>query len=267
MQRVPDWLAALTGLLLVVAGETALAQTARSGGNASAQLVQQMQQLASERTTLQAENDKLKKQLADVTKDRDALKAGQQAVDRRAKDSAAALQRSNAQHEAANQELTQTRAKMQELVARFRETLAKMREIETENTVSKQTLAARDRELSTCVDRNVGLYKLNDEILTHLDKKSSGLGSCMTSTEPFTKIGRVRNENLVDGYRSRAQDLQVSPAVKPAAPGGAAAATAAPSAPAGQPAAAGQPAPAPLASPASSPSASPAPASDENSHR
>ncbi len=52
----------------------ALAQTTRSGGGANAQLMQQMQQLASERTSLQAENAKLKKELDDLRKDRDALK-------------------------------------------------------------------------------------------------------------------------------------------------------------------------------------------------
>jgi chromosome segregation ATPase len=256
MQRVPGWLAVLTSVLAMVAGYPALAQTARSGGNASAQLMQQMQQLASERTTLQAENDKLKKQLADLTKDRDALKAGQQTVDRRAKESAAALQHSNAQRETVDQELTQTKAKMQELIAKFRETLTKMRDIETENTATKQTLAKREHELSSCVDRNVGLYKLNDEILTHLDRKSSGLGSCMASTEPFTKIKRVRNENLVDDYRGRAQDLQVPPQVKPAAPGATAPRPVPSVAPGAPSAPAGQPAPAPTAAPAPSPGAS-----------
>jgi chromosome segregation ATPase len=256
MHRVPGWLTALTGVSALVACHLACAQTARSGGNASAQLMQQMQQLASERTTLQAENDKLKKQLADITKDRDALKAGQQAVDRRAKDSATALQHSNAQREAVDNELTQTKAKMQEIIGKFRETITKMREIETENIATKQTLATRERELSVCASRNVDLYKLNDEILTRLDKKSSGLGSCMASAEPFTKIGRVRNENLVDDYRSRAQNLQVAPVVKPPASAGgttptnAPAVSSAPVAPNAPSASPGVPAPAPTASPA-----------------
>ena len=211
MQRGPGWLTAMTGALALLATHSALAQTARSGGNASAQLMQQMQQLASERTTLQAENDKLKKQLADLTKDRDALKAGQQAVDRRAKESAAALQNSKTQREVADKELTQTKAKMQELVAKFRETLTKMRDMETENTATKQALATRERELSTCADHNAGLYKLNDEILARMDKKPNNLFSCMESAEPFTQIKRARNENLVDGYRNRAQDQIVTP--------------------------------------------------------
>jgi regulator of replication initiation timing len=213
MQRVSAFLSALVGVALMTSAEVSFAQTARSGGNASAQLLQQMQELASERTTLQAENDKLKKQLADITKDRDALKAGQQAVDRRAKDSAAALQHSKVQSESEAQELTQTKAKMQELIAKFRETVTKMREIEAENTASKQALATSNQRLATCSDRNTGLYHLNDEILAHM-KKAPGVFSCAASAEPFTRIARIRNENLADDYHYRAQELERSAPVK-----------------------------------------------------
>jgi chromosome segregation ATPase len=200
-------MAALT--CVAVLGGTVCAQTARTGGSASAQLMQQMQQLASERTTLQAENDKLKKQLADLTKDRDALKSGQQTVERRAKDASAALEHSNAQRAAVDQELTQTKAKMQELIARFRETIVQLRAAEGESTTAKQTLATRERELTTCVDRNKALYRLNDEVLTHYEKQSAF--ARMAEIESFTKIKRVQNENLIDDYRARAQDQVVPP--------------------------------------------------------
>jgi chromosome segregation ATPase len=217
MDRLHRWgmpLMALVGL--AAASAPAGAQTARTGGNANAQLMEQMQQLASERTTLQAENERLKSQLADVTKDRDALKSGQQVVDRRARDAAAALAHSNAQRDSSDQELTQTRAKMQELIGKFRETIQKMRDIETENTTTKQTLATREHELSVCVERNVALYRLNDEILTHMDKQ--GVWSRLAAAEPFTKIKRIQNENLVDDYRARAQDQRVTPASTPPKP-------------------------------------------------
>src|ERR1700730_2180836 len=80
--------------VLTLLSVSAQAQTARSGGGASAQLLQQMQQLASERTGLQAENAKLKQDLEDMRKERDALKAAQQAVDRRAQISASSLKES-----------------------------------------------------------------------------------------------------------------------------------------------------------------------------
>jgi chromosome segregation ATPase len=208
MDRLYRWAMPLLALAaMAVASVPATAQTARTGGNANAQLMEQMQQLASERTTLQAENERLKSQLADVTKDRDALKSGQQALDRRARDAAAALVHSNAQRDSSDQELTQTRAKMQELIAKFRETIQRMRDVETENTTTKQTLATREHELSVCVDRNVALYHLNDEILTHMDHQ--GFWSHVAEAEPFTKIKRIQNENLVDDYRARAQDQRV----------------------------------------------------------
>jgi chromosome segregation ATPase len=217
MDCLHRWAVRLLVLAAVAAASIpAGAQTARTGGNANAQLMEQMQQLASERTTLQAENERLKSQLADVTKDRDALKSGQQAVDRRARDAAAALAHSNAQRDSSDQELTQTRAKMQDLIGKFRETIQKMRDIETENTTTKQTLATREHELSVCVDRNVALYRLNDEILTHMDKQ--GMWSRLAAAEPFTRIKRIQNENLVDDYRARAQDQRVKPAPKPPSP-------------------------------------------------
>ncbi len=212
MDRVLRWVVPALVLVAAAASAPAPAQTARSGGNANAQLMEQMQQLASERTSLQAENERLKSQLADVTKDRDALKSGQQALDRRARDAATALAHSNAERESGDQELTQTRAKMQELIAKFRETIQKMRDIETDSATTKQTLATRERELSVCIDRNVALYHLNDEILTRMDKQ--GVWSSLAQAEPFTRIKRIQNENLVDDYRARAQDQQIKP--KPA---------------------------------------------------
>jgi len=84
-------------VLALAVGPLAQSQSARSGGGASAQLLQQMQQLASERTSLQSENAKLKKDLEDLRKERDTLKNGQQALDKRAKASEAAVRNLDAQ--------------------------------------------------------------------------------------------------------------------------------------------------------------------------
>jgi len=216
MDRCLRRIAALAALLATLAGAPpAPAQVARSGGgNANAQVLEQMQQLASERTALQAENQKLKSQLADLTKDRDALKSGQQNVERKAQGAAAALAQSTSAREATERELAQYKSKMEELIAKFRETVQKLREVETEGATAKQSLAARERELQACVDHNVALYRLNDEVLTHFDRQ--GFWSRMAQSEPFTQIRRVRNENLIDDYRSRAQE-QLAPGPKPGA--------------------------------------------------
>jgi chromosome segregation ATPase len=213
MQRRSPWIAAVTLAAMTLAAPSVTpAQTARSGGSANTQLLEQMQQLASERTALQAENERLKGELADVKKERDSLKAGQQAVARRAQGTAAELAHSTAQREATEQELTQYKAKMQELIAKFRETIQKLRDTETEGAAAKQTLTTRERDLKTCIDHDVALYSLNDEVLRHFERQ--GFWSRAARAEPFTQIKRVQNENLIDEYRSRAQE-QLTPGAKP----------------------------------------------------
>jgi len=209
MDRFPVWIAAAACVSSAFVCQPALAQTARSGGSANAQLMQQMQQLASERTALQGENEKLKSQLAALTKDRDALKAGQQTIERRAKDASAALAHSDQQRDATEQELKRVNGKMQELIARFRETIVKLRDTEAESATSKRTLASREHELAVCADRNVALYHLNNEVLTRLENQ--GFWTRTAQAEPFTKIARVKNENYVDEYRARAKEQLIPP--------------------------------------------------------
>lgn len=199
------WLACLA---LATLSGTALAQTARSGGGASAQLIQQMQQLASERTALQAENARMKKELADLTKERDSLKAGRAALDRRAQASEAAIARNTQDRANAAGENEKLKARMQELVTKFRETAQTLKEVETERATFKQSLALRDTDLAQCSAHNDALYKLNTEILGRME--GSGALSRLATLEPFTKLKRVQLENMVDDYKYRAEDQKIS---------------------------------------------------------
>jgi len=183
-------------------------QAARTGGSANAQLLQQLQQLASERTGMQAENARLKKELESLKRERDSLQSARKAQDQHAAGSAAALAQSTAQREALEQELKRNKDQTQELVAKFRETLQTMRDIESDRATSKQSLATRDQELKVCVDRNLALYKLNLEVLTRLEHQS--ILSRVAAAEPFTQLKRVQLENLVDDYKGRAQDQRVT---------------------------------------------------------
>jgi chromosome segregation ATPase len=206
------------------------AQAARGGGAANAELMQQLQQLASERTSLQADNARLKQQLADVTKQRDDLKKSQQTVEQRSRVSAAALEQSSRERAASEEELTQLKARMQELIAKFRETVQTMRQIEVEGSTAKQNLATRDQQLKVCVDRNLALYKLNGEVLTHYEHDS--VWAHMARAEPFTQIKRAQLENLIDDYKARAADERVGPGRTAPLPGGAPGPAAPPAGPA-----------------------------------
>ncbi len=199
-------------LIAVSVAGVARAQTARSGGAASAELVMQLQQLASERTSLQAQNSQLQKQVDDLKgqlkRAQDALKGARQAADQRAKASATELAEGSAQRDALAQRLKLTQDTMQQLIDRFRQTIEQLREIEADRTETKRTLATRNQELKVCMDRNAGLYKLNEAVLARLDKES--VWSRLVESEPFTKIKRVQLENLMDDYQGRADEQHLT---------------------------------------------------------
>jgi hypothetical protein len=60
-----------------------------------------------------------------------------------------------------------------------------------------------------CVDHNKALYKLDDEVLTHLEKQT--MWTRVAATEPFTRIKRTQLENYVVESRTKA-DEHVVPA-------------------------------------------------------
>jgi hypothetical protein len=95
------------------------------------------------------------------------------------------------------------------VVAKFRETLQTLKEVETAQAIAKQTMATRDQELKVCVDHNKALYKLDDEVLTHLEKQT--MWTRVAATEPFTRIKRTQLENYVVEARTKA-DEHVVPA-------------------------------------------------------
>jgi chromosome segregation ATPase len=185
-----------------------MAQTTRSA-SPNAQAMQQLQQLASERTQLQAENSKLKAELEAARKERDSLKVAQEGVAKRSRGAEAELARTQADKARVDGDLAREKQRLEELVARFRETASSMREVETDRAAKTQQLAERERDLQSCVDRNVKLVALNEEVLSKLEDQ--GFWSSLARREPFTQLKRVQLQNLADGYRGTAQDNAITP--------------------------------------------------------
>lgn len=205
---------AMSLLACAIASYRASAQEAR-GGSASpnAALVQQMQQLASERTDLQAQLAKLQKDLEDMRQQRDTLKAGQAATDRRAQQSQSAiqaLQRDAAgRQKSADDNLARSKAQTDDLIAKFRELAQTLRDTETDRGTLQQKLATVEHTASVCTDDNASLYNLNTEVLDHFEHP--GVAG-MLRAEPFTRIARTRLDNTVLEYRQRAQELRIQAA-------------------------------------------------------
>lgn len=199
-------IAILGAVLLALPVAAAFAQTERSG-NADARVMQQLQQITSERAALQAENAKLKQDLEKVRKELEQASTGRKALENRAKALEATATRGEQSGKQADEQLERARAQLQELIAKFRETTQTLRDVETEGAQVKSQLAAREREFKTCVDRNAGLYNLNTEVLDKMANR--GFWSSVTEREPFTKLKHVELENLIEDYKYRADELRL----------------------------------------------------------
>jgi chromosome segregation ATPase len=245
-------LAVIGGALI---SAVAPAQVQRSGGGgggaANAQLMMQYQQADAERTQLKSDNAKLKKDLDELKKQLDA--AGKQVVASKAGVSrdAAQLAAAQAANDRSAKDLADGKAKMQELVGKFRETITQMRGIEAERSQLQQQLAQSKTAFDQCAERNYSLYQVDNEVLDRYSHQ--GAFSYMARAEPFTRIKRTEIDNLVLEYKERAEELRMKKAE--AAAGSAASARAA------------SPPGAPTTAPGSAPtSAPPAPASTPKSN-
>jgi chromosome segregation ATPase len=182
------------------------AQTQRSGGDAQ-KFMQQYQQLAGEKAALQAQVEKMKKDLdgakadlAGMTKERDALKA-------HAGGSAAVLAQLTASKNAAEKNLEVSKQRTEELVGRFREMASSLKDVEADRNRFHKQLDERNAAFDKCAVDNLSLYEINSDLLKRYEQV--GLFTRASASEPFTRITRTRIENLADEYRSRAEELRV----------------------------------------------------------
>ncbi len=203
-------MSACAASILLGLAQPVSAQTQRSGGGESQKIMQQYQQLAAERAGLQAQIEQMKKDLASakadlakVTQERDALKARAAGVPA----AAAAVAQLTAAKATSDRNLEESKQRMTELVARFRETATNLKVAETDRNKLRGDLDARNAMFDKCVDANMQLYDINGDILNRY--AHVGMFTKVTADEPFTRITRNRLDNLVLEYRARAEELRV----------------------------------------------------------
>lgn len=202
--------AAVSCLLIVLAAGSASAQVQRSGGGEAQKFMQQYQQLAAEKTALQAQLAQMKKdldsanaQLGVAKKERSAPKA------RSGVSPAAAAQvaQANAARQSAEKSLDQTKQKTTELVERFKETVGTLKGVESARAQLQKDNVALRADFDKCALNNMDLYDISTQVLDRYEHV--GLFTKVSSAEPFTRLTRTRINNLVDESRARAQELRV----------------------------------------------------------
>jgi biotin operon repressor len=209
--RRANWAVIVALCVGMAATAPVFGQAVRSGSD-NARAAQQMQQSAAERTALQADNAKLKDEVADLKKKLDQAATAGAAAAARAKQSDAAVARAADSGKQVAEALEKSRAQMQELIARFRATALDLKTVETDRNTLRSEQDSLSRNYGTCVERNVGLYQVGREALERLGQR--GIFSKVSESEPFTQIARARLENLIDDYRSRLDELRVEQSKK-----------------------------------------------------
>lgn len=197
---------------LLVASMAHAQETRRGGADSSARLQMQVQQLAGERTALQAENTQLKERIARLEKEAKALAGEKTALERRAGAAESRLGRAEAGQEAGSSRLEATERRLDEVVTKYRELAEQLAAVEAERDGFARDAARDGAALKSCAHNNVELAGIANEALDRYEKK--GCFGALVRAEPFTGIGRARIENLVDGYRQEIGSLQI-PADEP----------------------------------------------------
>jgi DNA repair exonuclease SbcCD ATPase subunit len=154
--------------------EAALADAGRARGAASSQ-ARSLAELRTERDTLVAERDALQQQL-------DAAKAG---IEQRTKTEA---------------DLRAEAAQRQTLLATRESTFADL----------WRRHQAQAQGLQACIASNAKLHALGLEFLDRYEKK--GAAELWSQQEPFVQTGRVKLENLLQGYREQLDQSALKPA-------------------------------------------------------
>jgi chromosome segregation ATPase len=186
------------------------AQVQRSGGGEVQKFMQQYQQVAAEKTALQAQLAQMKKDLDAANAELAAVKKERDAAKSHVGVSPAAITQATSAKEAAERNLEQSKQRMTELIGRFRETATNLKEVEADRAKLRKDLLERNSAFDTCVADNMQLYEITGEVLDRY--QHVGLFTKVSAAEPFTKITRTRIDNLIEEYRERAQELRVKKA-------------------------------------------------------
>jgi chromosome segregation ATPase len=205
-------IAAFTALILC-GNVPSHAQSQRTGGGETQKFMQQYQQMAAEKTALQAQVVQMKKDLDAANAELTAVKKERDAAKAHVGIPPAALAQANSAKDAAERNLEQSKQRMTELVARFRETAASFKEVEADRAKLRKDLAERDSAFGACAVDNMKLYEITGEVLDRYEHV--GMFTKVSAAEPFTKITRTRIDNLAVEYREKAEALQVKKAGTP----------------------------------------------------
>ncbi len=151
-----------------------------------------LRQLNAEKITLQQENAKLKQEIEALKKDNEKQLSKSQQGNKKLSNTVDALKSRNSQ--------------MREMILQAND---KFRDMQVQQKNQGQLINQYSEKLSLCIANNKELFDVNTEMLEKYQKK--GVWKALAKAEPFTKLQKVKIENLIQDYQYRIEDLQVEP--------------------------------------------------------
>ncbi len=187
-------------MLALSAALPAAAQQAASDASAQAlaraqsllrQLAQQKTAMEAELATLRAEHAKSMKSAAAIKAELAARTADLESAARETSGVKAKLSRRE-------QQIERVTGQLREVVAKYKEKAATLRETEAARADLQTRLAATLQELTDAEKKNLALVRINRDILAEFEREGPWDG--LLRKEPFSGLKRVEIENLVQDY-------------------------------------------------------------------
>ena len=91
--------------------------------------------------------------------------------------------------------------KLKELVEKYKSTVATLRETESARAGLETDLASTKTELQDAERKNLELYKLNRDMVSHFSNE--GLFSRLVRSEAVTGLGQIKTETLLQEYEGK----------------------------------------------------------------
>ena len=194
-------------LLTAITGQLCADVTTRGGATDQTQAL--IQQLGMERTRLNAENAKLKKEIKELKAEIETLSDENEQTDKKLNNVQGQLNAKSALSDQLLERLNVMKSRMDELIQKFRETVNNLRDVESESATRAQEISRLEREVKTCATNNIALSKIGYEVLSKYEDK--GFFDRAGQIEPFTQIRKVQIENMVDEYSYLIEDQEYLP--------------------------------------------------------
>jgi hypothetical protein len=203
--RASDVARITAGVLLTCAISTAHSQSQRTPGNNAAAAAAAQQAAAA-----QVELATIKQQLADLQKELVAVKSERESLSAKITAASSDRQKESARADSAARELESVREMLAATQRQVSDRTATSRAAEARGAELDGQLSRLNASYSLCLSANSELAGLTHEALNRYEKVDS-----LSRREPFTKIAKIRAQNIADETRAAISRLTVKTATSP----------------------------------------------------